>query len=652
MSGKLVVADGWGVDMSSLWEKIDAPLASIYADYLRGSRSGESERVNVSVQHTAGLLELEAHGFVPGWIESEDRAAGAIDLARLEELAELPGVNRILVGRPPRKMLDVSVPDIRANRVWTLAGSIFTGETGAAAIVGVIDTGIDFRHPFFLRSRGPDVTRIKRIWDPGLVPRGGETSPDVALLGGALHTYGVEYTDAHINDVLQGVVGARPVRHRDCGGHGTHVASIAAGDGQTALTHIGVAPGADIVVVKIADFATDPVAGGVPVQFSQLFKDAVNYARNAAGLLGKPLAINYSFGSDIGPHDGFTDEEDFLFDTFVGAGSTGKIFVQAAGNAAGSRAHARIEFPAGGGTVEIPIDLNDPRTNRREFDSCSWKNNTQDLFLDVWYPRGPATLTGALDLPHDAGGFFAGPALDGAATTRTFGGRVLKIFHSRETQVLRHARGVADRNEFLVQVTPFRNRHRTGRYVLRLTSSGALIAHLWCHQASLHGFEVAGPPAVIPPNVFVVDDVLIGDNAGAGNTVTVAAYNAESAPHEVVFFSSRGPLVRYGGAPAPPAKPDIAAPGMSIDAAKSRDVRPVPPPPGPLTSMSGTSMASPHVTGAVALMLAKNPALTVADVLAFLRGGVRPVVPPIVPATADEAGAGRADVKASFDLTP
>jgi hypothetical protein len=118
------------------------------------------------------LDELEALGFKCVWREDENGALGTIGLADLERLAEHPGVHRILFGRERKSLLDVSVPDIGANKVWAHgSGDVFTGATGKGAIVGIIDTGIDFRHEFFLLGSGPTATtRIRRIWDQGLAP--------------------------------------------------------------------------------------------------------------------------------------------------------------------------------------------------------------------------------------------------------------------------------------------------------------------------------------------------------------------------------------------------------------------------------------------------------------------------------------------------
>jgi subtilisin family serine protease len=198
-----------------------------------------------------------------------------------------------------------------------------------------------------------------------------------------------------------------------------------------------------------------------------------------------------------------------------------------------------------------------------------------------------------------------------------------------------------------IQIAPFKNRHRLGRYMLKLTASGQLTVHLWCFQSD-HGFKIDTAPAV-PAIVHVEDRNLIGDNGGAANIITVAAYDAETKPSvPITAFSSRGPLVSYGPGHPQPAKPDIAAPGNKVDAANGRDRLPVWP--GKTVPMNGTSMSAPHVTGAVALMLAKKPTLTAAGAGAILRAQVQ-AGSLLAPVTADEAGSGRLDAKAAVDHT-
>jgi hypothetical protein len=249
-----------------------------------------------------------------------------------------------------------------------------------------------------------------------------------------------------------------------------------------------------------------------------------------------------------------------------------------------------------------------------------------------------------VQLPSASGvaGFLAGPALGGAPTVQMFKGRQLTISHQIDPGV-----GIPDRNFVDVTLEPFRNRHLIGRYILKLTSSGALKVHVWVDYGDGYGLEIRTVPA-LPAFVHTDENHQISSNGGADNIITVAAYNAEIGPgFPLVDFSSRGPLATYTGGPPPRAKPDIAAPGLDIDAAKSRHI--VPPEPGDHTQMSGTSMAAPHVTGAVALMFQQNPALDVTQIRTILQAHVAGGGTAL---TADEAGSGRIDAKDAFDNVP
>ncbi|TDO41860.1 S8 family serine peptidase [Paractinoplanes brasiliensis] len=644
--------------MHGLEDKFDSALRRIHWAYQRrlsGAPAGrfrselpvpDDGLLNVTLQYDGDLATIVPLGFTPIAEEGPGRATGTIDLGAVDALVGSDQVISLRFGEPMAPSLDLSVPDVRANAVWTLAGGVFTGTTGKGVLVGVVDTGIDWGHRFFLSSTAPPTTRILRIWDPGLEVVGGEKTPLGAGLAGA-PDYGVEYRDTHINDRLRGVVGAPAVRHVDCVGHGTHCASIAAGDGRDAFTFVGVAPEADIIMVKLLDLQhhpDSPVPPFAPLPFDQIFRDAVDYLFKVADDLGRPLVISMSLGSDAGPHDGFTDREDFLTHTFDPA-LTGKVCVIAAGNAGGKRQHARIVFPAAA-TVDVPLELFDDRGAKKlEYRACANVPGTRSAGAAVWYQSGGATLTGAIRFPATVP-FVAGPALGAVRVTGTHLGRDWQLTNATETQVLRSGAGSVVRNEFEFLIEPHLNRHVLGAYTLRLTSSGPMTVHLWCRSGRREGMKLAD--AGQPPEVHVEDEALVGDPGGAGNTITVAAYDAETQPTvPITTFSSRGLLAAHGALPVvQPDKPDLAAPGKSVDAAKSRSAAPW----GPAltTPKNGTSMATPHVAGAVALMLQKKPALTVADALATLRGQAR-TAPPVTP---QEAGSGRLDVKDSFDNVP
>jgi subtilisin family serine protease len=641
----------------SVWDKLDSSLGSIYSNYLRVRELGSKftgrvhpavaggGRLSVLLQYTRDLKEIEALGFETNWTPEPNRAGGVIDLANLERIVAHPGVVKLSVGREPELMLDKSVPDIRANQVWTRSGSTFGGTTGTGVIVGIIDTGIDVRHPFFLKTTSPPTTRILSIWDTGLnVPQGGERQPDPARLTGA--TYGVEYDNNMIDDFLQDKPGSVKVRHRDCNGHGTHVASIAAGNGRDAFDYVGVAPGADLVVVKLLYPVQKPtdVVGEVP--WPRRFQDAVSYVLNTASALGKKVVINCSFGSDMGPHDGLSDDEDFLTRKFAGA--VGQAIVVAAGNSGSRNQHARIEFPAGGATVDIPFVLNDRRTNRITHNRCKENpdDETKDLSIQFYYPDGPTRITAQLQLPN-SGAFIPGPAFGGAAIGPIAfdGARHYTLRHRDEPHLLGVGGPTIHRSLFEIDIAPDNKVHSVGKYIVRVTSPGALTVHVWCQQSRGYGFFIDDKSAPLPAIVHVEDRFLIGEIGGAANTITVAAYTARATTLDLAEFSSWGPLVNYGGgAPVGPDKPEIAAPGVEIHSASARDAETHKKKKDTIAK-GGTSMAAPHVTGAIALLLQKNPALRVDQIKAKLVDNCRHVDP----ALKVKFGAGRLDAKASVD---
>ncbi len=124
----------------------------------------------------------------------------------------------------------------------------------------------------------------------------------------------------------------------------------------------------------------------------------------------------------------------------------------------------------------------------------------------------------------------------------------------------------------------------------------------------------------------------VGSPASADAALTVGAVDRDD---RLAAFSSRGP--RWGDNAV---KPDITAPGVDIVAAKAKNGQAGTPVDEGHVSMSGTSMATPHVAGAAAVLAARHPSWKAEDIKAALMNSAEPN-PSL---TAYEQGAGRLDV--------
>ncbi|MGW0121455.1 S8 family serine peptidase [Streptomyces sp. NPDC003327] len=121
----------------------------------------------------------------------------------------------------------------------------------------------------------------------------------------------------------------------------------------------------------------------------------------------------------------------------------------------------------------------------------------------------------------------------------------------------------------------------------------------------------------------------------APGVLTVGAVDRDDS---TAYFSSRGPTANE----AHTLKPEITAPGVAVSAAAAggRGVY-------AYRSMSGTSMATPHVAGAAAILKQRHPDWTARQLKAALVSSADSDVPGDV----REAGGGRLDVKAAVDQT-
>ena len=317
-----------------------------------GSRDG-LEHLGVIVQGTVGTVVV-----------------AAIPLDSLGPLTSLPNVEFVEAERQLEPRIDVSVRETGA-----LTYREATGADGSGVIIGIIDSGVDFRHSDFI---GPDgATRIVLLCDQTIRPRDGNDG----CPGGGGQRGGTLWSGAQINAALDG---AGVVSQVDESGHGSHVLGIAAGDDGT---FTDMAPGADLIVVKTSFTNTDIV-------------NAIGFIDRKAAEMGLPYVINLSLGGDTGPHDG-TDAMSQAIDDLTGEGVPGKVVVAAAGNSGNDKAHASGEITFGA-TSEVRFRV---------------PSGTTAVYLDIWYDgqeeytfgleHGGGNLIGALRGDSLAGCFLS-----------------------------------------------------------------------------------------------------------------------------------------------------------------------------------------------------------------------------------------------------
>ncbi|MFJ2094071.1 S8 family peptidase [Streptomyces sp. NPDC087901] len=133
------------------------------------------------------------------------------------------------------------------------------------------------------------------------------------------------------------------------------------------------------------------------------------------------------------------------------------------------------------------------------------------------------------------------------------------------------------------------------------------------------------------------DEVSIATPATAASALTVGAVDRDDA---LAAFSSRGPRIADAGI-----KPEITAPGVGIVAARAAGTTLGVPVDDHYITMNGTSMATPHVAGAAAIMAQRHPDWTGARIKAALTSHAKA----ITGQTVYEEGYGRVDVAAAVD---
>ncbi len=216
---------------------------------------------------------------------------------------------------------------------------------GNGVMVGILDTGIDYRNPLFQNIDGS--TRIAGIWD--------QTIQDGPFPEGL--DYGSEYTEEMINEALRSQNPLEVVPSMDTDGHGTFIASVAAGNADLEHRFIGAAPEATLAVVKLKPAKAYLKDFYVIRQDAKCFQEndimlAMKYINDLARKRNMPLVLCIALGTNLGGHNGTS-----LLSNMLDAYSSvlNRSVVISAGNGAVHRHHFSRQLGSMDETVDAEI---------------------------------------------------------------------------------------------------------------------------------------------------------------------------------------------------------------------------------------------------------------------------------------------------------
>lgn len=497
-----------------------------------------------------------------------------IPQGRVEALAAIPQIE--YVEKPKRLFFQLLEPLAAACISQVQLREPYL--SGKDVLLAVIDTGIDYRSNLFRNADG--TTRIWDLWDQVL-------SPDEArgFLPPEGFAQGVAFSRQQINEALfAGTDALQLLPSMDVSGHGTAVASVAAGyAGEPAFR--GVATQSPLLIVRLGNTQAE----GFP-KTTQLMR-AITWCQRKAAEYGMPLCVNLSFGNTYGAHNGTSILERFMDN----AAQIGRTSICVGSGNEGST----------GGHVARAIQKGEQRT-----EILSVGSYESALSVQIWlspmdtYQIVIITPTGNR-VTIDAG--------EPAGTRKVvYDGTQLLIYVGA-------ANPYAANKEIYVEMLPaYGNRYiASGEWQFVFTgvrtATGEYAMYLPSQEARGTQTFFLNPT---PQQTYTIPST-------SAAVITVGAYDSGS--ERYADFSGRGTyyvnssnrLSDFGNV-----KPDLVAPGVNLSVIGPEDQRLI---------VSGTSYATPFVTGACALMMEQgivrgiDPYCYGEKLKAYLRMGAKPI---------------------------
>lgn len=456
-----------------------------------------------------------------------------------ERIRNLLNYTQVEYMETPKQML-YTASNMEASCITSVQENPPYELTGTGVLLGIIDSGINYAHPDFRNADG--TTRIAYLWDQTI----SGNPPEGFLVG-------TQYTREQINEALTKQTRAEQlevVPSEDVIGHGTHVAGIAGGNGRGSNgNNRGAAPEAEFIIVKLGQPDYEGFVRNVEIML------AVRYVIEKAIEIGRPVAINISIGMNSGPHDGNALLEQYLDDAatrwktniVVGSGNEGNTDNHTAGSVT-QGGETRFQFQIGENVFQYNLSV--------------WKSFIDEFEFQVIDPSGRQT-------PRL--NYRTGPVVNGLGATRvytTFAG----------------PSPLNGDEEFAIFLTSA----QTGTPI----TSGSWTVVIYGINVINGNYNAWGPTVEVTgrSSYFLtpIKYTTITTPATARLVISVGAYNHVT--NQIAPFSGRG-----FGRNESVIKPDLVAPGVNILGPSYLN--------NGYRILSGTSMATPHVTGGVALLM-------------------------------------------------
>jgi len=398
---------------------------------------------------------------------------------------------------------------------------------GKGVLIGLIDTGIDYLHPDFIYD--DNTTKIVSLWDQsknGKPPKG--------------FFIGREYTREDINNAILNKDSSLSV---DDEGSGTMLAGICAGMGKANKNYVGVAEGAELVIVKMGKVDGDYNNAMVTAGFE--------YIKQQARELEKPVVVNFGFGSNsrVG-----VLQRDLTELTFY---ERGGCLVNAAGNEGNTDTHnsGRLLYTNDVKTIELEVNDFEESINIE-----IWLNKPDIARAAVLSPSGELTRDVDVSIGNTVVGIFD---LESTVYSITY---IFPTLFSGQQQVIINLTNVPKGIWKIIL---------TGQYII----DGEYNAYLQNRALLKPGTKFTNSD----PSKTINYPATYNDN------VTVGAYNTLN--NSIWPSSSRGNTINNL------IKPDIVAPGVNIIA---------PYPGGGYATVTGTAPAAAYTSGCIAYLLQNN----------------------------------------------